>query len=359
MKRLAIDCRMHNSSGIGTVIKNTVPALLKNFDCTLIFNADNLYEFEGRYKTLCFSSKIYSIAEQLEFFWKIRNVDLMWSPHFNYPLLLRGKVKRAVTIHDVFHLERQNSPSFFQRIYAKLFLIYNIKRLECIITDSFFSRGRISHFSRLNPNAIHVVYPGVDTDRFNLAYKATIDLPVHYMLYVGNIKPHKNLKILLNSFVILNEEIKNKYKLVLVGKKEGFITADHEIDQIISAKKLHSYVQFTGFVKDEELVEIYKRAALLVFPSRYEGFGLPPIEAMACGVPVLSSTAASLPEVCGNGALFFNPDDPLELTERMTEILTNQNDIRNKLVSAGKERVKSFRWETTQSQYIQLLSSIK
>lgn len=357
MRKLAIDCRMHNCSGIGTVIRNIVPYLIKHFSCTLIFNKDNIFPFEGSYKTIFFKSYIYSVKEQVEYYTKVKDVDLFWSPHYNFPLLLRGGIKRVTTIHDVFHLDNPGQLSKMQVLYAKLFLTLFIKGHKTIITDSEFSGDRICFHSRLSPEKVSVIYLGIDTRLFQPSGQKNLQLPDKYILYVGNVKPHKNLKTLLLAYSLLKESVKEEYAVVIVGKKEGFLNEDKEIDLLVNRYNLLRYIHFTGYVPDKALQELYSRASLFVFPSLYEGFGLPPLEAMACGVPVILSNAASLPEVCGNGALYVDPKDSTDLSKKINLVLTDTT-LQEQLKVEGHKQVKRYKWEDTAKKYIDVFNQI-
>jgi len=355
--RLAIDCRMHNCSGIGTVIRNILPHLIQRFACTIIFNKGNEFPFAGNYKTVIFESYIYSVKEQAEYYSKIKEADVFWAPHYNFPVLLRKGIKKAATIHDVFHLDNLNQLSKLQGIYAKLFLTQFIKSNKSIITVSRFSRDRICFHSGLPQEKVSVIYNGIDTQLFQPSSQKNLSLPDKYILYVGNVKPHKNLKTLLLAYSQLKESIKKEYALVIVGKKEGFLNGDTEIETLVKQYNLLGNIHFTGYVPDNDLQELYGRANLFVFPSLYEGFGLPPLEAMACGVPVIASNAASLPEVCGDGALYFDPKNSEELSDKINSVLKDAN-LQEQLKIRGHRQALRYKWEDTAKKYIELITNI-
>ena len=194
------------------------------------------------------------------------------------------------------------------------------------------------------------------------------NLPEKFILYVGNVKPHKNLIGLLKAFNLFiekngkngkNEEKFEDYKLVIIGKKEGFITADKEIFKILEANpNLKNKVLFTDYVENEDLPLIYNLANIFVLPSFYEGFGLPPLEAMASGTPAIVSNLASLPEICGEAAYYVNPHNINELADGIYKVL-NDSKLQNELIRKGLERIKLFNWEQTAEKLINIILATK
>jgi glycosyltransferase involved in cell wall biosynthesis len=184
-----------------------------------------------------------------------------------------------------------------------------------------------------------VVHNGVDQEWFNLA-PSPRPHPKPYLLYVGNVKPHKNLGRLLEAFGQLASQ--TPCDLLLIGKNEGFLTGDSTVQA--AADRLAPRVQLLGAVSQELLKRYVAHAEALVLPSLYEGFGLPPLEAMACGRPTIVSRAASLPEVCGDAAMYFDPLDPASIAEAILRVL-NEPELRETLRSRGLERARRFTWE--------------
>ncbi|MFK5953154.1 MAG: glycosyltransferase family 1 protein, partial [Desulfobacterium sp.] len=161
-----------------------------------------------------------------------------------------------------------------------------------------------------------------------------------YFLFVGNVKPHKNLTRLLEAFELLPSNISQE--LIIVGKKEGFITHDSMVEK--KAVSMKQRVHFTGYVDNELLHQYFVHADALIFPSLYEGFGLPPLEAMACGCPVLVSNAASLPEVCGDAAIYFDPYSIKDMADKIKHLLSDKA-LQDKMRIKGLERAKKFTWK--------------
>ena len=162
-----------------------------------------------------------------------------------------------------------------------------------------------------------------------------------YFLYVGNIKPHKNLGTLIRAFNSLVEDF--PYDLVLVGKREGFITGDSAT--ILRAGEQSGRVHFTDHVDDGVLKQYMAHAEALVFPSLYEGFGLPPLEAMAAGCPVIASSAASIPEICGDAALYCDPHSSEDIAGKI-RLLAGDVTLRNELRRKGVKHAKQFTWDS-------------
>jgi glycosyltransferase involved in cell wall biosynthesis len=159
-----------------------------------------------------------------------------------------------------------------------------------------------------------------------------------YMLFVGNIKPHKNLRNLLLAFSKVAGDL--PHHLVIVGNKSGFITSDNEVVEM--AEKLSEKVSFTGHISLDDLKRHYKHAEGLLFPSLYEGFGFPPLEAMSCGCPTLVSNASSLPEICGDAALYCDPNDVDDIANKILQLAQNQV-LRKNLVERGYNRITQFK----------------
>lgn len=362
MQKLTIDFRMHNASGIGTYIKNIVPFLINKFEITLLGNSTeiNQYNCANKVKIVECNSKIYSIKEQFELFKKIPRCDVFWSPHYNIPLLPIKAKKRLVTIHDVFHLAFYDDLSFKQKLYAKAVINQAVSRSDKILTVSKFSVDEIKKYTNTKQN-IEIVYNAIDFDKFKVIDdKSKLDLiedkyklPSEFLLFVGNVKPHKNIKKLLFALKDIDTN------LVIVGKKDGFITGDDNISSLIKECNLDNRVFFTGYVDDEDIPVIYNLAKLFIFPSLYEGFGIPPLEAQACGCPVVCSNVASLPEVGGaNSVVYCNPYSVEDIKEKI-EIVLNNKDLQNELRQKGFENIKRFSWEESAKKIIEVIERLK
>jgi len=344
--KICIDARMIYASGIGRYIQNLIPYFLEQYDVTLLGNKKELNTFfpSKKIKIIEITTKIYSIQEQFRLAQKVPKCDLFWSPHYNIPLLPIKAKKKMVTIHDVYHLAFYNTLSTSQKMYAKLLINQAVKRSDIILTVSNFSKKEILKYTHTHKQ-MHVVYNAIDKSLVtNQSFTKE-----NYILYVGNVKPHKNLVRALKAF----EETRYKnFTFKIVGQKNNFITKDTEVEQL--AKKLGNRVEFTGYVKDSELVELYKKAKLFLFPTLYEGFGIPPLEAQACGTPVICSNIASLPEVGADSVLYCDPYDIEDITRKIN-LLIGDPILQQELINKGYENLKRFSWENSAKQIINII----
>lgn len=284
-------------------------------------------------------------------------VDLMHFPHFNVPVLYRKKF--VVTIHDLilfsFPTRRASalSPLLYQikyRAYKKV-IAYAAKKARAIITVSRCTKKEIQDKLKISPQKIFITYEasgGVEYGQLkipekNILQKHGIIKP--YLLYAGNAYPHKNLEGLIKIFKKLITNYQLNYQLVLVGKKDYFyqrIKKESARFYYDKERKIKPIV-FFGFASEEVLADLYRNAALYVFPSFVEGFGLPPLEAMSYDLPVAASNSSCLPEILGKAAIYFNPHDEEEMIRVILEGLRNK-DLREKLRKAGREQIKKYSW---------------
>jgi glycosyltransferase involved in cell wall biosynthesis len=343
-----IDSRMIDSSGIGTYLRNVIPSILSQNDTYHYMLLGDIIRLNQIFSELTnnlelkeLRSAIYTISEQLELKRILSDkCTLFWSPHYNIPLSIKGKL--IVTVHDVFHLALpQLVGGMHKRYYAKIMFNIVRRKANAILCDSYFTKHELERLtSKGSPGQlIETVYLGIDKIWFSVRKEASPH-PRPYLLFVGNVKPHKNLGRLLEAFSRITGLISQD--LVIVGKKEGFITKDRVIE--VKSRQLNDRVFFTGYVSDFDLRQFYAHADALVLPSLYEGFGLPPLEAMACGTPAIVSKVASLPEVCSDAALYFNPYDPDDISQKIIDLLSNQG-LRANLTQKGYDQARKYTWE--------------
>lgn len=366
MTSIAIDARMTNSSGIGVYIQNLLPFLIKKYKIHLLGNPQELRNFihQDNVEIIPAFSPIYSLKEQYELYKKIPACDIFWSPHYNVPVLPVAANKRVVTIHDTYHMANWNTLSLPQKIFAKYFLKAATKQSDVVITVSKFSKEEIIKFTGVSTDKVRVIYNGINHSNFNqtdmtfpYSRKGIMEFPEKYILYVGNVKPHKNLSVLIKAYSKLSEEMRSTYKLLIVGKKDGFITGDTYLTKLLNDNiQLKETIIFTGFVEDADLPKLYSYASLFVFPSLYEGFGFPPLEAMACGCPVIASSSASMPEICGGGAAYFNPKDSAALAELITKVLGSKVSL-DSLIEKGFDQASKYNWRKAAVGHIKVFES--
>lgn len=343
--KIAIDARMINMSGIGTYIQHLMKA---NIYDVALGNKEEINKFVSDIDVIGYDSKIYGIKEQLKFpYKKLKKLkpDILHIPHYNVPMFYRGRM--FVTIHDLTHLVLPELlPNKFAYCYAKFMLWFAAHRSEKIITDSNNTKKDIIKYLKVDSSKISVVHCGVDLQEFKkkaeneydyLYSKYGISRNKNVIMYVGNLKPHKNLKRLLEAFKDIDEI--NNTVLVLVGKA----FENHNVNEYERQLGIENKVIHTGIVSQTELVDLYNLADLFVFPSLYEGFGIPPLEAMACGTPVVCSNTSSIPEVVNNAAYTFNPMDIDEIKNAVNTILKNK-ELKKEYVNMGYEQCKKFSW---------------
>jgi len=335
--KIAIDARMLSKSGIGTYIKH----IMENIGYDVVLNSSN------------FPYKNYSIKEQLFFpYKKLRRekVDVLHIPHLNIPIFYRGKL--VVTIHDLTHLKYpQFLPSKFHHCYFKFMLKRATKKASKILTDSHNTKKDIIEFFNIEPDKIKVIHLGVgkefvrkQKDEISYLYKKyNISPEKKIILYVGNLLPHKNLNILLKALPLIEKDC----ILVLVGKNFKGRTA-----QAAEADNYPSML-YAGEVSQDELVDFYNLANLFVLPSLYEGFGLPVLESFACGTPVACSNTSSLPEVGGNHAFYFDPENAADVAKAISNALEwNGNPL------TLREYALQFSWEKTARETLDEINSL-
>lgn len=269
----------------------------------------------------------------------------MWSPHYNIPIFYKGKL--IVTVHDVFHLAM---PQFVKGIHKRLYarFMFNMVKYKAnkIICVSNFTASELEKYVSIDKNKVEVVYNGIDKEWFNVNLeKPVYDKP--YLLYVGNVKPHKNLINLVKAFELIKDKI--PHDLIIVGKKEGFITGDKNIFKL--TEKMSDRIIFTGYIDDNLLKQYYKQADLFIFPSLYEGFGLPPLESLATGTRVICSDILVLKEICKNMVDYF---EPLDIDSISRCIIKNINNKKNDSII----NFYDYNWNICVRKYIEVIESI-
>lgn len=344
MKRVAIDCRLIDGGGIGRYLRALIDQYRKlapPFALYLLGHPEQLKQFSFT-AIIPFKCPIYSLSEQL-FFPSVK-VDLLHCPHYNIPLFYKGKI--VTTIHDVAHIA---VPHFFAhklaRIYAKFMLNRAVRKSAKIITVSNFSLDELHKFLDFSPEKAVVIYNGVDSSMFYRRseseindVRARLGIKGKYALYVGNMKPHKNVQGVIEAFRLLKGELDT---LVLVGKSKGLRSRFKGLERVQEAN-----IIFVETIPDELLPALYSGAELLLFPSFYEGFGLPPLEALACGTPSVVSDLPFARETLCDAAIFVDPSCPEKIAEGALKLLHDEN-IRRKILRRKEEILSRFSWETT------------
>lgn len=361
--RIGIDARFYGKfgKGLGRYTQQLIRYLEKKDtenEYFIFLREQNFSEYEPQnehFQKVLADVPWYGFQEQIIMPKILRKyqLHLVHFPHFNVPLFYRGNF--VVTLHDLIllrHSTRENSnlPFFLYafKFYAYKYILHScLKRASHILTVSEFSKNDIlKKYPFLSSKKITVAY-----QPFFALYKKEKEIDFEYskkiieygilkpyLLYVGNAYPHKNLFRLVQSFLMIQ---RNDICLVLVGKEDDFYKKLYkEFSEAVKEKK----VIFTGEVEDEMLDVLYRNAQAFVFASLYEGFGLPPLEAMSRGIPVLSSRLSAMPEIQGNAPFYCNVLDEVSLGKGMQIILDNEY-IRGRCIRRGYDRVKRYTWK--------------
>lgn len=365
--RIGIDARFYGSlgKGLGRYTEKLIEhleSLDQENEYVIFLRRENFSEYipkNPRFKKVVAQYAWYGFSEQVFFVLMLyrAGLDLMHFPHFNVPVLYRRRF--VVTIHDLIlvHYPTIRNTTRFAWLYRIKFLAYRfviasaITRSAHIITVSHFTEQDIVKKYPVARGKITVTYEAADAfcqwspreseealfRRIGLRrQQASRDIMTPYFLYVGNAYPHKNLSVLFavaRAFPAM--------AIVLVGKEDFFY---ERLKQEVKERGIRNII-FTGFLTDQELSSLYRLAQAYIFPSLYEGFGLPPLEALARGTPVIASERGSLPEILGDAALYFDPTDEQELVETVRHLL-DQSELRKVLRMKGYQRGTQFDFRT-------------
>ncbi|MFH1611879.1 MAG: glycosyltransferase family 1 protein [bacterium] len=383
--RIGIDARFYGpkkQKGLGRYLQELITELEKidtNNEFVIFLRCENWNDYQpinNNFRKVLADYRWYTFAEQIMMPIKIwrEDIDLMHFPHFNIPIFCPTKF--VVTIHDLIlkHFPTRRASTLGPIMYRiknwgyEITIWLAVRRSQKIIAVSEFTKRDILNNFNVADNKIKVIYEGVLSPviptPFVIPAKAgiqNVDLRFSakgrtwrgndkeegrsneiYLLYVGNAYPHKNLERLILSFDKLSGDYPD-LKLVLVGELDYFYKRLQEYVSGFNPKTTNNII-FTDLVSDNELNNLYKNASLYVFPSEYEGFGLPPLEAMSCGLPVVSSNASCLPEILGNSAIYFNPVSVDDMVDKIKKVFNNRA-IRKDLIEKGYQQIKKYNWQ--------------
>ena len=337
------DYGFHSKNLIKTNTEKQSENFLKKLKAIVISNP--LFKSFTR-EILSFTSHIFS-----------PHYDLYWQPNY-IPKKVKAK-KIVTTVHDFsFYIQPEWHPKERLKYYQKNFW-KKAATSDWIITGSNFTKQEIITYMGFPEEKISVIYHAVDHDLYKVydkdilqTTKEKFELNNAFFLFVGSIEPRKNLLNLLKAYHLLSDDIKKNYPLVLVGFK-GW--ENKEIMQEIEKEKKH--IKYLGYLTDEELAHVYNLATLFIYPSLYEGFGIPPLEAMACGTAVIASNVASIPEACGDSAEYIDPTNSNDIAEKITYMLTD-NTKRNSLIQKGFEHSKYFTWDKAAKEHMNVFKKV-
>jgi len=355
--KIAIDARKWRDYGIGTYVRNLVRHLAQIDRETTYFlfcdRADEatLRDLAANFVPVVDSSRGYSLREHVSIPAKLHRlgVDLLHSPHYVLPLLCRRRA--VVTIHDCIHLLfPEYLPNRMALLYAHKMMGHAIAHSATVFTVSEASRRDILRFyPQADPDRLQVVPNAIDPSILEHPgeeemerVKERYQIRGRFVLYAGNIKPHKNLDRLIDAFGLLKQRPGHEdLKLLIIGDETSKYGS---LRRRVEAAGVRHDVRFFGFVPDKTLSALYRLASVFAFPSLYEGFGLPPLEAMSSGTPVVTSRISSLPEVVGDAAVLVDPYAIEDIADGLDRVLSDEA-LRQALVTRGHARVAQFSWE--------------
>ena len=352
--RIAIDARKLHDYGIGTYIRNLLSGLTRlDRDTEYIVlcrprDLDWIGSLGDNFRAVPEHARPYSLGEQVWIPLSVarERVHLLHEPHYVLPLATRCRC--VVTIHDCIHLMfPQYLPGRMAHAYAKASMWSAVRKSDRILTVSEASKRDILRFFDIPPEKVVVIYNAID-ERFlappdlermdMIRQRYQLDHP--FLLYVGNIKPHKNLERLIEAFALARAGGLDDLRLVIVGDE---ISKYPPLRQTVHRHRLDKQVRFLGFQPYDTLAAFYRLARAFVFPSLYEGFGLPPLEAMASGTPVVTSNVSSMPEIAGGAAILVDPHEPASIAQGITTAVTDAAR-RAELIDRGLARARNFSW---------------
>ncbi|MFH1535006.1 MAG: glycosyltransferase family 1 protein [Patescibacteria group bacterium] len=286
-------------------------------------------------------------------------VDIFFAPNINF-LALSSKIKKVITLHDLSFLLYPNFYSTKGRFWHKA---VNVKKLveqfDRIIAVSEHTRNDILDILNVDDDKVVKIYPGVDSqfysngdDETRNSIRMKYNLPKNFILSLAALEPRKNIEMVIEAFEKFNSNCDTH--LVLVGAALG---SEQQINKLISEKGLDEHIHLLGYIPTKDKPALYQLADCFVYPSFYEGFGFPPLEAMSSGTPVIASYSSSLAEICGNSALLIDPHNVEELVEAFRHVLNNK-EYAEGLSQRGKNQSAKFTWENSAKETLNLFQSL-
>lgn len=361
-------------TGVGVYALNLITKIYeedkKNIYYILVQDDDDSLCFirGGYFKLIKVKSKIFRkilfrvILEQfyIPYLMLRYKIDLLHSLHYSFPLISPGK--RIVTVHDMSFFAYPETHVFIKRYYFRFFLFMASFFAEKIITVSKSTTNDfLGFFKNADKSRMHVVYHGKsellrpDSDKGRIKeIKSKFKINKAYLLFLGTIEPRKNIRSLIIAFSKFLQGNKD-YLLVIAGKKGWYY---RETFKLVEELNLGKDVVFTGFINEKDKPFVIAGAKIFIYPSIYEGFGIPVLEALACGVPTITSNVSSLPEIAGNAALLVNPLDPDELYLKIKDLIDN-DALYSELKEKSINQAKNFNWKNAALETISVYNSVK
>jgi len=373
--RIGFDLRpfLREETGVGIYFKNLLFTLAK------IDRTNEYFLFSSSWKDRFKPLKIPSFAKMkfLDLRYPVKVINFLWYrlgwpaldiffktrldlTHSPTPLPLPTKGKKIITVYDLFFLEFPELTNDEARRNFSRGIEDSVKNADGIVTISHFTEGQLIQRFLVDREKIRVISPGIDLgnwkqiERQDLErIKTNLKLPSDFLLFVGAHEPRKNLPNLLKALRLVHDRYR-KVPLVLVGRKGQ---DSDNVQKDIQKLALDSWVKTLGYMDEAELKYVYRLASVFVFPSLWEGFGIPLLEAMASGLPIVTSRTSALPEIAQDAAVYTDPNDPEDIATKIIHVLKDQT-LRDKLISAGEKRVEFFSWEKVASEALNFYQSV-
>lgn len=373
--RIAIDIRRIGEFGVGTYTRNAIRTLArldsKNEYCLLGIpgKLSGIEDLPPNFTTIATHPNEFSLASYFELhrILKTNGCDLLHVPHlFWKPQGI--PCPYVVTVHDLLdHMYKANTNSELKRSMHFLLTKRVLQRAARIFAVSHFSKKDTENYFKVPGDKIEVIYNALD-ERFRLGHASASDremiaerYQVNYpfLLYAGRISPHKNVVRIIEAFSLLKNQLLEEgrfqdLRLIIIGDE---VSSHPDLRRAVIKSHMQNDVRFLGFVEIGILRIFYDLAKIFVFPSLYEGFGLPPLEAMAHGTPVVTSNTSSIPEVVGNAAVMVNPENVFDIQRALYRVLVDQN-LREKLKARGVEQAQKFSWEDSVSRMLNVYHEV-
>lgn len=285
-------------------------------------------------------------------------IEVLFSPGYVVPIF--SSCRHIVTVHDMLYRRYPETIPAVKRWYWKIFVPLSLFRSKAVIAVSEFGRNEIAKYFPWSADKIAVTMEGVDRNSFfegkqqPSMIRNKYSLPEKYVLCVATLSPHKNIRLLFEITSFLKKNGEEKINIVLVGNKERAIA---ELSEAMEELGIKEQVRMLGYLSQEDLCSVYSAASLFVLPSMYEGFGLPALEAMACGCPVACSNAGSLPEIAGDAAEYFGPNDSQGAAKVIKGIYFNE-DKQNELRTRGFRNIERFTWNGSAHMTLKIFEAV-
>jgi glycosyltransferase involved in cell wall biosynthesis len=293
----------------------------------------------------------------IPFYIKKNKIDVLFSPG-NVITIFSG-CKKIITINDMAYKEIHSGLPKKRVLYYNIFLPLSVRRTDYIITISNYTKSALTKEFKKAENKIKVIHHGIDSKDFfvhNIKRRHKLDGLEHFIFFLGTLHKHKNADRLIEAFAILKSKYKIPHKLIIAGRDPG--GKIKELNGIVESHSMKKEVILTDRLDHEDIVIYFHNADIFVFPSAYEGFGIPVLEAMACGTPIVASDRTAIPEIVDDAGILVNPDNIEDIAEAVHKVLTDE-ELRKKLIKKGFQRVKKFSWKSAAKNTIEVFEDLK